>query len=84
MLSKYIFVDVKNISILKIILYVVSDKPKILNATSLQLMLNSFRLSKMSFFVIDSKFPDTHTIDSLMKPCSIQSDKLKLKLKTKN
>ena len=50
---------------------VVSDKPKILNATSLQLILNSFNEFKISSFVNKFRFSDAQTADSSIKPCSI-------------
>ena len=54
------------------ILILVSDNPKILNVTSLQLMvflLNS--LSKSSLVIFSVKFLALHTVDSWKKPCSI-------------
>ena len=56
---------------LSIILYVVSDKSKILNVTSLQLTLNCWRDSKILSFVIKSLLSEMHIDDSFIYPCSI-------------
>ena len=57
--------------ILNIILYVVSDKSKILNATSLQLILISRRELSISSFVIKFTLSEAQILDSLIIPCSI-------------
>ncbi len=53
------------------ILYVVNDNPRILNATSLQLILIFWKEFNISSFVINSKLPESHKLDSSINPCSI-------------
>ena len=58
--------------ILMIILNVVSENPKILNVTSLQLTVFSCNCFNSSFFeIISDVLFDTQTVDSSKKPCSI-------------
>ena len=67
-----ILVSKNIINKLIIILIVVREKPKILNVTSLQLVVFSCNcFNKSSLEIMSDEFFNPQTVDSSKKPCSI-------------